>query len=301
MPWADVLRKRGDMMARMHHLWGISCFSALSGLFDAAERVCVRSGVSAKGDPVEFRFGAQRVVINMPDRSTLEAEIQRRWRAGEGFGLATLNLDHLVQLPRNRAFLDAYAAMDLVVADGNPVVWLSRLAGRPVDLMPGSDLVLPLARLAAEEGITVALIGSRDAVLEAAAAAMEQAVPGLKVVMTRAPSFGFDPEGDEARAILEDLTSSGARLCILALGAVKQERLAMFARSIAPQVGFGCFGAGLDFLGGFQRRAPAWVQAIKMEWLWRAVGDPVRLVPRYARCAAILPGHVVTAWKMRGS
>ncbi len=88
---------------------------------------------------------------------------------GEGFALATLNLDHLVKLRASGAFRRAYGAQDLVVADGNPIVWLSRLAGRKVELVPGgSDMVLPLAEVAADEGVRVALVGSTEESLVAA-------------------------------------------------------------------------------------------------------------------------------------
>ena len=55
-------------------------------------------------------------------------------------------------------------------------------------------------------------------------------------------------------------------------------------------MGFVSIGAGLDFLAGSQTRAPAWVRAIAMEWLWRMLANPRRLALRYLRCALILPG-----------
>ena len=95
-----------------------------------------------------MRFGPEgrQVTVNAATRAGLLAEIARRLDRGEGFALATLNLDHLVKLRRDPAFARAYAAQDLVTADGNPIVWLSRLARRPVRLVPGSDMVLPLVR-----------------------------------------------------------------------------------------------------------------------------------------------------------
>lgn len=77
-----------------------------------------------------FELGDDRVTLNMPRRDVLMGEVAARLRRGEGFALATLNLDHLVKLRQSAAFRQAYAAQDLVVADGNPLVWLSHLAGR---------------------------------------------------------------------------------------------------------------------------------------------------------------------------
>ncbi|KIC10719.1 glycosyl transferase [Leisingera sp. ANG-M1] len=246
-----------------------------------------------------FEFHGHRVAVNMRERSLLEAEIRARFAARQGFALATVNLDHLVKLAAAPEFLAAYQAQDLVVADGRPIVWLSRLARRPVELMPGSDMVLPLCRLAAEAGVRVALAGSTETVLRDAQDALEAQVPGLEIAWVRAPSGQFDPDGAEADQILHRLDESGIGLCFLALGAPKQERLAQRGRRLAPRTGFASVGAGLDFLGGHQKRAPAWVRAMAMEWLWRALSSPSRLVPRYAKCLAILPGQFLRAWRIR--
>ncbi|WP_090114759.1 WecB/TagA/CpsF family glycosyltransferase [Limimaricola pyoseonensis] len=249
---------------------------------------------------MEFRNGSGRIGVNMPDRQALLAEVGARLRERRGFALATLNLDHLAKLRRDAAFRAAYAAQDLVCADGNPVVWLSRLAGRPVELLPGSDLVLPLVREAAAAGRPVALFGSRAEALERAADVLERAVPGLKVAARIAPPMGFAPEGPAARVALDTLAASGAGLVLVALGAPRQERFAALGRARHPQLGFASVGAGLDFLAGTQRRAPLWVRRMALEWLWRAAAEPGRLAGRYARCAAVLPGLALWALRLRG-
>ena len=248
---------------------------------------------------MEFRFGADVIGVNMADRAALMAAVAARFAARQGFALATINLDHLVKLHRSQAFRRSYAAQDLVVADGNPIVWLSRLARRPVSLIPGSDLVLPLARAAAGAGLGVALIGSTATALAQSAAALMAAVPGLNVVLQIAPPMGFDPQGDAASGILQQIADSGAGLCFIALGAPKQEAFAALGRRLAPAVGFASVGAGLDFLAGSQTRAPVWVQRLAMEWLWRALQSPRRLLPRYLACAAILPAQLWAAWRLR--
>lgn len=253
-----------------------------------------------KDNAVEFRYGQTVIRVNVADRDALLAAVAGRLAARQGFALATINLDHLVKLAQSPDFRAAYAAQDLVVADGNPVVWLSRLAGRPVRLVPGSDMVLPLARVAAAQGVAVALVGSTPEALDAAAARMQAEVPGLRIAARLSPPMGFDPGSAAAADLVEEVADSGARLCLLALGAPKQERLAARGRQIAPQVGFASVGAGLDFLAGTQARAPAWVRAIAMEWLWRMLSNPRRLAGRYAACAAILPAEALRAWRLRG-
>ncbi len=248
-----------------------------------------------------MRFWGQDfdVTVNVSDWVALERQISSRLRAGDGFSLATINLDHLVKLRQDQRFRDAYAAQDLVVADGNPIVWMSKLAGRPVSLIPGSDAILPLVRIAAAHRKTLALVGSTDDTLAAAKTYLEREVPGTRIVATLAPPMGFDPTGASADAVLEALTASRADIAFLALGAPKQELFAAYGRGKLDHVGFISIGAGLDFFSGAQVRAPGWVRAIAMEWLWRALSQPARLIPRYARCFGILPVELVHALKLR--
>ncbi len=246
-----------------------------------------------------FHFDQTEIALTHPDRTGLMAEVARRFAARRGFALATINLDHLVKLGRDPAFRTAYAAQDIVVADGNPIVWLSRLAGRPVELIPGSDMVLPLVRAATAAGLPVSILGATDAALRGAAAALSREVPGFREGALIAPPMGFDPAGPAARAALEEIAGHGPGLCLIALGAPKQERFAALGRHIAPEVGFASVGAGVEFLSGHQTRAPEWVRRIAMEWLWRALSAPRRLMPRYASCLAILPGQALAALRQR--
>ncbi|MDZ4135590.1 MAG: WecB/TagA/CpsF family glycosyltransferase, partial [Paracoccaceae bacterium] len=172
---------------------------------------------------MEFRFDTTLIAVNLPDKAALVDAVKTRLTAGQGFALATINLDHLAKLSESAAFRQAYAAQDMVVADGNPVVWLSWLARRPVSLVPGADMVLPLARVAAQEGVTVGLVGSTEAALAAAAQTLCAEIPGLQINARIAPAFGFDPEGPAARAIFAELTRAKVGLCFVALGAPKQE------------------------------------------------------------------------------
>lgn len=229
-------------------------------------------------------------LVNFPTEAALLADVEACLIAGKGFAIATLNLDHVVKLRRNPAFLRAYRAHSHVVADGNPIVWMAHLAGRKdVALVPGSELIAPVAALAARLGMPLAFLGSTETVLRAAAAQLEADHPGLKVAACLAPPYGFDPESAAADALLDEVAASGARICLLALGAPKQELLA--ARGIArhPGMGFLSIGAGLDFIAGHQTRAPVWVRKIAMEWLWRMLSNPKRLARRYLDCALVLP------------
>jgi exopolysaccharide biosynthesis WecB/TagA/CpsF family protein len=248
---------------------------------------------------MRFAFRDQVITVNRPSRAGLMADIRQKLEARNGFALATINLDHIVKMNGCPDFTDAYAAQDMVVADGWPIVSLSRIARRPVDLMPGSELIVPLCELAAETGRPVGFVGSTEDTLAKAAQTLTAQIPGLTVAYTHAPPMGFDPKGEAAAQICADIKANGIGLCFLALGAPKQETFAARARNLAPETGFASIGAGLDFIAGQQRRAPFWVRKLKSEWLWRALSSPLRLGPRYLKCLAILPGRMLEARRNR--
>lgn len=248
----------------------------------------------------EGEAGQKPVVVTAQDRAQLLEDLHQRFESRAGFSVATLNLDHVVKLRSDPLFRAAYARQSHVTADGNPIVWLSRLAGQgAVELIPGSELIDPVAALAARAGVGVALFGATAASLAAAATALEARHPGLRVVWQEAPPMGFDPDGPLADAAIAAIGQSGARLVFVALGAPKQERFAAHAQSALPQVGFLSIGAGLDFISGAQDRAPEWVQAIAAEWLWRMASNPRRLAARYAACLMALPALTLRALRAR--
>ncbi|EIE51503.1 glycosyl transferase [Salipiger aestuarii] len=244
---------------------------------------------------MNFTIVGENISVNVPTKAALLARVAKRLAQKQGFALATINLDHLVKLRTSQTFRAAYVAQDFVVADGHPIVWMSRLAGRPVELMPGSDIIVPLAKLAARQGVSVALVGSRSETLEAAKSYLEREIRDLKVVLTLAPPMGFDASSEDANKLLAKVAASGAGLCFVAMGAPKQEVLAAAGRRVAPNVGFASIGAGLDFFAGAQSRAPNWVRAYALEWLWRALSDPRRLGLRYLKCLGVLPGQLLRA------
>ncbi len=236
----------------------------------------------------------ERIGVNVASQSELLSRIEKNFRIGKGFAVATLNLDHAVKLKDSAEFRHVYGQHEFVVADGNPVVWLSKLAKRAVSLVTGSDLVLPLARLAAQEKVPVALLGANEITLARASMRLREKVPGLSVVARLAPGQGFDPYGNEATDMIARLRASGARLTYLALGAERQEAFAIRCRESIPDMGLVSIGAGLDFIADSQFRAPLWMRRLMLEWLWRMFTDPKRLAWRYVRCACSLPGLVVS-------
>lgn len=243
-----------------------------------------------KDQPCEARVDSWR--INVPDERWLVERIIQDIAEGQGGTVFTINLDHLSKLRTDDDFRAAYERASYITADGMPVVMLARAEGVNIDRVTGADLVRPLCRAAAEAGVAVHFFGTSDDVLTRAASVLEEEIPGLKIAGTEAPPMGFDPHGNAARDAACRIVASGAKICFVALGAPKQEFFANTAISVTEGVVYLGVGAALDFIAGHRRRAPLFLQRTGMEWLWLALQEPRRMVPRYVRSAAWLIGYV---------
>ena len=246
-----------------------------------------RSALEAAAAPTAGAVYVEEQRINVASPAQALAVIRSDLRLGKGFSFFTFNLDHLTKIRRDGAFRRLYEKATYVTADGWPVALLARRTDAAVRRTTGADLVLPACRIAADLGLPVYLFGSTADVLAAAAARLRTDCPGLTIAGEEAPPFGFDPQSEAARDAAIRIAASGARLCLIALGAPKQEQFAIASQAACPNTGFLCIGASLDFLAGRQRRAPEALQQIGMEWAWRLALSPRRLGLRYIRCAAL--------------
>lgn len=207
----------------------------------------------------------------------------------ESFSAVTLNVDHLVKLRRNPRFQNAYRHARFITADGAPVAWLARRNDPSVRRTTGADLVLPLAKAAANADLPIYLFGTSNRVLGKAGSYLAEHTNGtLNIAGTASPDKNFDPDSEDADRALDEIQASGAALCFVALGAPKQEIFAARAVERGINVGFVSIGAALDFLAGAQIRAPKLLQDNGLEWGWRLITNPRRLGPRYAACALVL-------------
>ncbi|MBV1701731.1 MAG: WecB/TagA/CpsF family glycosyltransferase [Hyphomicrobiales bacterium] len=232
--------------------------------------------------------------INIADMAMLMAQVRRHLEAKRGFNLFTLNLDHLVKRRADPAFRAAYQRAQLVTADGLPLVALARRRGIFIRRATGADLIGPLCELAVELGVSLYFFGSTRENLICAAETLKRRYPGLEISGLEAPQFGFEPVSQGARAAGEKMAASGAGLCLIALGAPKQELLADQWVQQHPGIGYFCIGAALDFIAGGQKRAPFVLQKWGFEWAYRLASNPRRMFMRYLRCAVLLSELAVT-------
>jgi exopolysaccharide biosynthesis WecB/TagA/CpsF family protein len=176
------------------------------------------------------------------------------------------------------AFRDVLCRAELVCNDGIGVSMAARLRGLrfPANLN-GTDLSPRILRIAARQGAPVFFLGGAAGIAAVAAERLNRIIPGLIVAGT---ADGYADLADLPR-LLNTIRSSQAKLLFVGLGNPRQELwLAEHLADTGATVGIGV-GAFLDFAASRVRRAPAWMRAARIEWLFRLALEPRRLFRRY--------------------
>lgn len=221
------------------------------------------------------------------DRVTMKDAVRRIVRMAKKRDRArhvcTGNLDHLVLADRDPEFREAYRRADLVVADGAPVVWLSRIASSTAlpERVAGSDLFWELARVSGEANLRMFFLGGRPGSAAKAAEVVEQRYPGARIVGTYCPPFeAFDSKSEQEK-IRRVIRQAAPEILLVALGAPKQEKwIAAHKDELGVPVSIGV-GGSFEIAAGVRSRAPRWLRSSGLEWLYRFAQEPTRLFQRY--------------------
>lgn len=224
------------------------------------------------------------------DRVTMQEAVRRIVRMARRHDKArhvcTGNLDHLVIADRDPEFRAAYKKADLVVADGAPVVWLSKLAARAAsavlpERVPGTDLFWELSKASGEANLRVFFLGGVEGAAAKAAKIVEQRYPNARIAGTYCPPHAtFDTSQEQAR-IKRIVRQAAPDILLVAFGAPKQEKwIAANKDALGVPVSIGV-GASFELAAGMLKRAPRWVQDAGLEWFYRFTQQPKRLFQRY--------------------
>jgi N-acetylglucosaminyldiphosphoundecaprenol N-acetyl-beta-D-mannosaminyltransferase len=232
------------------------------------------------------------------DLAQTVAVIERALARGTRGYVVTPNVDHVVQYCRNPAYRAVCDAAALRLADGMPIVWASRLLGRPLPArVAGSDLLPALCQTAAARGYTVFLLGGAAGVPERAATRLRTRFPGLRIAGLHAPPDRFAPDaGAAAAAAVAAVNAVKPALLFVGLGAPKQELwVHRYWQRLDATVAV-CCGAAIDYAAGARIRAPLWMQRAGLEWVWRLSREPGRLWRRYLVQDAAFLGIFLKEW-----
>lgn len=202
-------------------------------------------------------------------------------REGHDF-VITVNVDHVVRLTRHPELRALYATADLVVADGMPLVWASRMLGKPLpERVAGSDLFPALCGRAAKEGQSVFFLGGAKGAAEGAAEVLVRQHPALKIAGTCCPDFGFEKDPKQASQVLDEVRVARPDILFVGLGSPKQEQwIARYGEQSGAKLSLGV-GISFGFVAGDVVRAPRWMQRFGLEWCHRLMQEPGRLWKRY--------------------
>jgi N-acetylglucosaminyldiphosphoundecaprenol N-acetyl-beta-D-mannosaminyltransferase len=216
------------------------------------------------------------------DRLDMDATLERCERLIESGGPAqhvVVNVAKLVAMRRDGRLGEIVRRCALVNADGQPIVWASRLLGDPLpERVTGCDLMERLLERAEERGWRVYFLGAREDVLARALDRLRERFPRLIVSGSHHGYFDEETEGD---AICADISDARPHLLFVAISSPKKEYwLAEHLPELDVPFGMGV-GGSIDVVAGLTRRAPLWMQHAGLEWLFRLAQEPRRLARRY--------------------
>jgi N-acetylglucosaminyldiphosphoundecaprenol N-acetyl-beta-D-mannosaminyltransferase len=201
--------------------------------------------------------------------------------AERGHWTITANLDHLRRYRSNPLQKDLIDEADLIVADGMPLIWASRLAGEPLpERVSGSSMVWSICEGANARGQSVFLLGGDHGVAERAADVFRNRYPGLEIVGTACPPVGFEDDERELDRIQRQVTEAAPRIVFVALGFPKQDLLIRGLRNSLPHASFLGVGISLSYATGDLARPPSWICRLGLEWAHRLSQEPTRRLTR---------------------
>ena len=202
--------------------------------------------------------------------------------SGKKSYIVPINVDVVMKIENDSELKRVVDNADMVLVDGKPLVWISKLHGIPVKAkVSGSDLVPFLCEVAAEKGYSIYILGGKAGIADQARKILKHKYPQIKIVGTYAPPFGFEKDEIELEKINSMISSVHPDLLIVCFGCPKQEKwIYENYQKYDAKVSI-CAGATVDFLAGNVKRAPKWMSEHGLEWFYRFMKEPKRLFRRY--------------------
>jgi N-acetylglucosaminyldiphosphoundecaprenol N-acetyl-beta-D-mannosaminyltransferase len=189
-----------------------------------------------------------------------------------------INAAKLVAMRDDARLRQSVAQCELVTADGQAVVWASRLLSDALpERVTGIDLMERLLARAAEKGYRVYVLGAKREVLECAVNRIRSDFPDLELAGYR---DGYYDDADEPD-VAETIKAAHPDILFVAMSSPRKEFfLATYRDRLQVPFVMGVGGA-IDIFAGLRRRAPGFAQRLGFEWLFRMVQEPRRLGRRY--------------------
>ena len=218
--------------------------------------------------------------INVTNMEDTISYITEHLEELKGNYICVSNVHTTVMAFRDEKYRRVQNSAAMALPDGQPLSIVSRRRGyRQAQRVPGPDLMPAILDLSQEKGYTHYFYGSTEQTLAKLEKVLLARYPKLRIAGMYAPPFRKLTQAEDEEAVRR-INDSGADFIWVALGAPKQEKWMYGHRHKVNGVMIGV-GAAFDFLAGTTKRAPMWMQKLCMEWVFRIMQDPGRMLPRY--------------------
>jgi N-acetylglucosaminyldiphosphoundecaprenol N-acetyl-beta-D-mannosaminyltransferase len=190
----------------------------------------------------------------------------------------SLNAAKLVRARADDRLAEVLRTAELVNADGQSIVWASRLLGDPLpERVAGIDLMMRLLELAENEGLAVFFLGAAPEALEAALENLRTRYPRLRIV---GQHHGYFDDAESAR-ICAEVNEAHPAILFVGMSSPRKEYWVHENRDALGVPLMMGIGGGIDIVAGSVARAPKWMQRAGLEWAFRLLQEPGRLWRRY--------------------
>lgn len=236
---------------------------------------------------ISIRAGRGRIPIDVVSFDNVLGWATARERAHWEI-LVTPNLYHLRLVRDTPHLAELYAHASLSIPDGWPVAWIaSRIARKRINRVVGADVFDALTRYHCDGTPLVLIGGTSGPQLDALGDRCRK--NGWNITVEPAPRAELTDSALREQLLQRVCEAGTGGVVVIGIGAPLQEEL---AADISSQVGHGaimCLGMSINFSSGVVRRAPIVFRALRLEWLYRALSEPRRLLSRYAMDLMALP------------
>ena len=224
------------------------------------------------------------IKIDCINRVSAKKEIEKRLEAGTKTAMFTPNLLMLGKSQLRRKKNNILNCADLNIADGSGVyLALRSRKTKNAERIAGIDIARLALGVAARKGLRVYLLGGKTGTAERAANKLTKEIEGLCICGTHHGYFDTTLGSEDFEKVIADITNRRTDVLAVCLGYPKQEQFIVDAYDLLGGVRlFMALGGSLDVWSGDVRRAPECAQKLHLEWLWRCINQPRRLIDAFA-------------------
>ena len=215
-------------------------------------------------------------VLTMEETMTV---IEKAIHNGQQLHHVAINAGKIVAMQRDGTLRESVNAADVMNADGQAVVWASKVLGKPLpERVAGIDLMQNLVELAHNKGYKIYLLGAKQEIIEKMNTIYAEKYNDQLVVGYR---NGYFNKAEEAQ-VAQEIANTNANMLFVAITSPKKENFLYAYKEVLKNVNFIMgVGGSFDVISGKTTRAPLWMQNIGIEWFYRFLQEPKRMWKRY--------------------